>query len=105
MEGKWNRKQTCKVAHTATAKGTQLEREKTHLSIDQAIKTKGIRNRRRGFSAIKWWKNSITPSPLKKPLFRPLGPPSLAISNETHEQSNQVLSYVTLPLKSVVAEE
>lgn len=97
MEGNWKTKQTCKVAHTATAKGTQLEREKTHLSIDQATRTKGIRNGRRGFSAIKWWKNSIAPSPLKKPPFRPLGPPSLVIWNETQKKSNHLLRLTLSP--------
>lgn len=86
---KWreNEAKTCKVAQTATARGTQLEKEKTHLSILQAIKTNGIRNGRRGLSTIKWRKNSAAPSPLKKPLFRPLGPPALLISNETHKRN------------------
>lgn len=83
---------TCRVAQTATAKGTQLEKEKTHLSIVQAIRAKGIRKGRRGFSAIKWWKNSMAAPPLKKPLFRPLGPPALLIWNETQNEKNNFLA-------------
>lgn len=62
---------TCMVAQTATTSGTQLEKEKNHLSKAQASSIRGINNGRRGFSSLRLFRNSLASSKLKPLLFLP----------------------------------
>lgn len=59
------------VAQTATTSGTQLEKEKNHLSKAQASSIRGINNGRRGFSSLRLFRNSLASSKLKPLLFLP----------------------------------
>lgn len=60
-EWKWGVR-TCIVVHTASARGTQVEAEKTHLSIAQAIRIKGTNTGILGFSCKRWLKKSTAAS-------------------------------------------
>lgn len=60
---------TWREAQTATTRGTQLEKAKTHLSIAQKAKTKGTSNSRECLSATRWLKNSLAASMFMKPFL------------------------------------
>jgi len=53
---------TCIVVHTARARGTQEEAEKSHLSTAQAIRIRGMKTGILGFSCKRWLKKSTAAS-------------------------------------------
>jgi len=50
------------VVHTARARGTQEEAEKSHLSTAQAIRIRGMKTGILGFSCKRWLKKSTAAS-------------------------------------------
>lgn len=84
---------TWREAQTATTRGTQLEKAKTHLSIAQKAKTKGTSNNSECLSATRWLINSLAASVFIRPflfILRPISSIRLQASSQIHKSVNEI---------------